>query len=142
MHIEWTWWVLLAIPVAWFLQLVVHEASHLLVGWVDERLKPVGFYPYPHVHEGKFYFARYTAVPTTDYDSGRTGKPRHIAPFYAGLVVLLISVVLFLFLNPQARLWAMPTAMCGLGDAIWFWRGYLWGSPRCDGKRWRQGDPR
>jgi hypothetical protein len=137
---EWTWWCLVLLPPAWFLQLTIHELSHLLVGLVHEGLKPSGFYPYPHVHEGKFYFARYSYY--TPEITIRVGphKPRHIAPFFGGLLVLLVSAAAFFLLSPSGRPWTLPFAACGLGDMLWFWRGYFWGKPGNDGQRWRYGD--
>jgi membrane protein DedA with SNARE-associated domain len=38
--------------------------------------------------------------------------------------------------------WFFPLAACGVGDALWFWRGYFWGTRMNDGKRWRYGDPK
>jgi hypothetical protein len=139
---EWNWWVLAAVLPAWFLQLCIHELSHLLVGWFHEGKKPEGFYPYPHKHEGRFYFARYAAGPSKFPDSFYVMNhlPRHIAPFVAGVLVLAISLVVFFLLSPAWRVWVLPTAAMGLGDALWFWRGYFWGSKRTDGMRWRYGD--
>jgi hypothetical protein len=142
MSIEWTWWCLTLLPLAWFLQLTIHELSHLVVGKLDEGLKPTGFHPYPHMHNGKLYFARWSfKIPSgVEYEYGRKHKPRHIAPFFGGLLVVGLALLAFLFLSPAGRPWTLPFMVCGLGDALWFWRGYFWGSSKCDGKRWRHGE--
>lgn len=139
---EWNWWVLAGVPVAYFLQLCFHELSHLLVGLAHEGRKPTGFYPYPHKHNGKFYFARYTSGPGhfQQVYYRRPHIPRHIAPFWAGLLVVAISALVFFLVSPAWRVFALPTAVAGLVDMLWFWRGYFWGSDGCDGKRWRNGD--
>jgi len=137
----WNWWVLVVVPVAWFLQNCLHELSHLVVGWLSEGRKPLGFWPYPHKHEGRFYFARFSSGPPSDLNFDWRKKHRlvFIAPFLVGAVWVASSLVAFLMLSPHHRVFALPTAATGLVDALWFWRGYFWGSDRCDGKRWRNG---
>lgn len=124
-------------PVAWFFQLVVHEASHLVVGWWDEGRRPTGFWPYPHRHDGRWFFARCSMGPAVPgrWDPTWRHLSRHIAPMYWGLVLAALAGAVTL-----TTWWALPWVVCGLGDVVWWWRGYFWGSPRSDGKRWRYGD--
>lgn len=139
----WSWWVLLCVPVAWLVQNCLHELSHLLVG-LFQGLKPSGYYPYPHKHEGRFYFSRYSF----DYSSLkpyqldgfiRPHNPRHIAPFFAGMLWSGVFVGLMFLVPVTYRIFLLPFAVFGLIDALWFWRGFFWGGEFCDGKRWRYG---
>jgi len=134
---DWSWWVLLAIPAAWFIQNCVHETSHLIVGYIHEGRKPLGMYPYPHKHNNKWYFARCRMGPATIKRSGPY-LPRYIAPFYAGLIVSSISFLIMSFLPQLHKIFALPSAICGLVDAFWFWRGYIWGPDRTDGRKWKK----
>jgi len=130
----WNIWVLILIPVAWFLQNCIHEGSHILFGWLDEGIKPLGFYPYPHIHDGQFYFARYTyiAFPIPD----EPHLIRHIAPIITNVGMLLFGAFT-LFLTKS--IWILPFMVCALMDALWWIYGYIWGSEKKDGKRWRNG---
>lgn len=134
---EWNWWVLAAVIPAWLIQNILHESSHLLVGWVHQGLKPLGMWPYPHVHNGRFYFARYRCEPPSAPDPPRT--PRHAAPMFAGALTAACCVVALVFAPVSARIWLVLPAVTGLVDFLWFWRGFFWGTRRCDGKRWRYG---
>jgi hypothetical protein len=136
---DWNWWAFAVVPVAWFLQNCVHELSHLLVGWIWEGRKPLGFWPYPHKHNRKWYFARcLSGAPTK---TGRSPKPRYIAPFYAGLLWSAFwTFILLLVASPNWRIFLVPAVATGLVDAGWWWRGFFWGKPYCDGKRWRYAD--
>ncbi len=145
----WTWYVLCVLPVAWFLQLCVHEASHLFAGWYFEGLTPTGFYPYPHKHEGRWYFARYTMgpprVPGWDVEAwGEYQSPfpnvRHIAPVWGASIVLLGSVLAVLLVEPDRSVWCLPTLVCSIVDIFFFWYSYFFGSEQSDGKRWRKRD--
>jgi hypothetical protein len=132
---DWNWWAIAVVPVAWFLQNCIHELSHLLVGWVWNGRKPLGFYPYPHKHDGKWYFARCTWGPSTN---DRSPRPALIAPFFAGMIwATLWTVILLTVASESWRIFLVPPAATGLVDAAWWWRGYLWGRPGCDGQLWR-----
>ena len=130
------WWILALVPVAWLVQNCLHELSHLVTAWVVYGRKPLGFFPYPHKHNGKFYFAR------CRYEQGpETLAPQceiHIAPLTWGAAWFAVNLALVL----MGLLWALPFAVCGLVDALWFVRGYFWSkNPWNDGQRWRYGDP-
>lgn len=140
----WNWWVLAVVPVAWFVQNCVHELSHLIVG-LFQGLKPTGFYPYPHKHNGKWFFARYTfeypdnLTPIQINKLTRIHNPRYISPFYAGLIWCGLFVGIILLVPSSWRIFFVPFVACGLVDALWFWRGYFWGREGNDGQRWRYG---
>lgn len=145
---------LLLIPLlifAWLLQNIIHEFSHLSVGYITEKLKPKGFYPLPHWlnletdewrlwrpwelqkkpwKNAKFYFARYRT------NKRSTKKYICIAPFIADKVIIL-SIILVFLIKFKVVVWLLPFMLTSGIDAVWFWRGYFWGSSTCDGKRWR-----
>ncbi len=131
----WNNWVLAFIPVAWFVQNCIHESSHLLMGWWVEGRKPLGFWPYPHRYKGRWYFARY-----------QSGKPkyvdifighRHIAPFFYAWIWMLIGILVMNFMPGELKIFCLPFIIAGLGDALFFWYTYFWGSVPSDGKRYR-----
>lgn len=136
----WNWWVLLVLPFAWFVQNCLHEGSHALAGWAQEGIKTVGFYPWPHMYQGHFYFARYL------YEAPKAPEPPHrfrfIAPLVTALTLMATLVVLMFTVVPlQHRIWLVPSAACGLGDALWWLESYLWGNPQRDGQLWKHGTP-
>ena len=128
---EWSWLILLLIPIAWIVQNTIHEASHLLVGWWREGRKPIALIPYPHKYNGLFYFARYTCSAGSKKDPEDLTD---IAPFWAGFIWLDLQACLMYLTD---SFWPLPFAVAGLIDALFFWWGYFWGSSSCDGKRYR-----
>lgn len=136
---DWNWWALAVVPVAWFVQNCIHELSHLVVGWVWEGRKPLGFWPYPHKHGGKWYFARCLSGEAAI--KGRSPRPRYIAPFYAGMLWSIVWTIHLVFMCTDAwRIFVLPFAVTGFIDAAWWWRGYFWGRLTCDGQRWKWHD--
>jgi len=131
----WNWWVFAVVPVAWILQNCIHEFSHMIVGWVTRGEKPAGFYPYPHRRAGIFYFARYSYSVS---DSKNSHAPKWIAPFWGGVVWFVIAGILMLLLSREMRIFVVPFTVAAVVDALFFWRGYFWGTERCDGKRWEK----
>lgn len=119
------------ILIAWFIQNVIHEASHLLVGKIVEGRKPLKLIPFPHRYEGRFYFARYLSGPATKIGSA---KHRHIAPLFAGVFMVFVGVCLtvsfgFLFI---------PFIISPAIDCfVWYW-GYFKNSLGTDGYRYKQ----
>jgi hypothetical protein len=133
----WNWWVLTLVPVAWLLQNCLHEFSHLVIGWIDQGLKPIGFYPWPHYYEGNFYFARCVQGEPAQLD--KPHKLRWLAPFIFCIIQMILLVVLYLCI-PVLRLWLIPFLVCSIVDCVWWWRGFFFGKNTCDAKRWRYGD--
>ncbi len=131
----WTWYILLFIPIAWFLQNCIHEASHLFFAWMDEGRKPTGFYPYPHKHRGIFYFARYTTGPAT-----RTtiSKFKHIAPFISGISLFLVCLGCVFGMPAPTKIYFLLFGATNLIDALFFWYTYLWGSKYSDGQKFKK----
>jgi hypothetical protein len=141
---EWTWWILLLIIPSWFLRNCYHELSHLIVGRLHEKRDIKGFWPWPHCFNGRFYFSRYRlGWPKKGLSLKALNSnhwPRHIAPFYADLLLLVALGAAMILSSPVARPWFLPPMGAAVIDAFWFWRGYFWGSEGCDGKRWRYGE--
>lgn len=121
---------LIALLPAWILQNALHESSHLLVGWIVEGRKPTGLYFWPHTHYGQFYFSRYTSGVATKSGSP---TPRFIAPFWAATGWAALSLSLGFVIHVLF----FAFTLAALVDALWFWRGYFYGSLLCDGKRYR-----
>jgi len=121
------------------MQLVMHEGAHLLAAWLDQGLKPIGFYPYPHWYKGKFYFARYKVEDPVEPEEKY--NTRHLAPVP---LAIIHSVILAGLLGTFWCWWGatiiVPFLIMAQGDIAWWIRGYFWGTPTCDGKRWRYGD--
>jgi hypothetical protein len=126
--------ILLSIA-AWFLQNVIHEASHLLFAYIYEGRRPIKLIPWPHKHNNKSYFARCVyGPPANDYVVAYLSHIKHIAPFYAGLIWAAIAGILYTLLG----IYTLPFIVAGLGDAGFFWWTYIWGSEETDGKRFRR----
>ena len=156
----WNWWVLALIPFCWIAQNTIHELSHLVSAWFVERLPPRGLWPLWHWvnrddpsqwrwwrpwelwrrpwPNARFFFARFQSdVPASPR---RQHHPTFIAPVYAATAIVTASLLLVLFGPLSARIFFVVPGACALIDAANWWRGYFWGSPGCDGQRWRYGD--
>lgn len=133
--IEWNWWALITIFSAAWVQLVIHETSHIVVGWFRNGHKPTKMIPWPSFKDGRFCFARFEYIvgPKKDPASAML-----IAPMWAGLGWCLINTLLTIWAPAHVRIVILPFAVSGLVDCLWFWRGYFWGTEFCDGKRWKQ----
>ena len=152
-------WIAILIPVAWLFENVMHEASHLLTA-AFKGCKPLGLYPFFHwTHYGpageveyrwwrpwelwkkpwsdaRWFFARCRYQPPAFF------WPPHslvcIAPFIWGMALFTGTMAATAALGFR-MLYLLPFAAVGLIDALWWVWGYFWGSPFCDGKRWRNG---
>jgi len=155
-------WFPILIIVAWLFENVLHEASHLLCATL-KGLKARALYPLPHwvsyedAEDGlfgyrlwrpwelwkkpwdnaKWFFARCV------YDAPEKPWSRHaaihIAPFVWG-ITLFISTMIGSTMVGFRTLYLLPFALVGLIDALWWVRGYFYGSEGCDGQRWKNGD--
>ena len=128
------WW-LMFIP-AWLLQNTVHEASHLFFAWRSGR-KPLGLYPYPHTHKGRFYFARCA------WEKGPPLEPKSMimaAPVVGVLVVQMLVLGTLTIVPKEQWIWMLPFAICALVDALWWVQGLVIGTPHSDAQRWLHGD--
>ena len=135
--IEWSWWVLALIPVAWFFQNCVHEFSHLAVAYATQGRRPTGFYPFYHKHEGIWYFARYSSG--VQRWGGLSLAPTLIAPFFGGIAVTTTALILKIHVvQPEHMIFLVPFSLAGFIDSLWFIRGVFWGSIRTDGKRFKK----
>lgn len=89
-------WLLFIIP-AWFLWNLAHEGAHVAAAKI-EGYEITGFYPYPHRHEDRWFFARmsYRGEPTTKI---------HLAPYLVDLIA---------FAATYPILWIVPPAPEGV----------------------------
>lgn len=71
------------------LTLVLHEFSHCLVVWNVEG-KVVEFKPWPHIHDGRFYFGRMSYEVSEPLPE----KTMAIAPLFKAYFMLLLWVAL------------------------------------------------
>lgn len=124
-------WLLLIIPIAWFVQNCIHEGSHLLFGWLEEGRKPLEFKPWPHRFEGRFYFARYAMGEATK-DGLTCICIRHAAP----VLVNSIYITLMSVLTVLHMVFAI-FVLCTLVDLAFWVYGFYWGSELSDGQRFR-----
>ena len=140
---EWLqyWPYAVALLVGWVWQNCVHELSHLIAVWRYEKKRPTGFYPYPHTHNGKFYFARFRCEPYASPGHHMI----HAAPVLGGSIQLLcvqVVSVLGVFLGPESFLEMLLylriiLSVIPLVDIAWWWRSYRWGREGSDGQRFR-----
>jgi hypothetical protein len=126
-------WYLLAglFLVAWFMQNVLHELSHLVIGWVVEGRKPKKLIPWPHKFEGKFYFARYECGPATKLLGEATW--RHAAPLLMACFEMAMCLILSQVGTPQV--WFIPVSAVAVIDSlVWSW-GFITQRPGTDGQQ-------
>jgi hypothetical protein len=123
---DWLFVALLFVP-AWFLQNVVHEGSHLLVGWLVEGRKPTKMIVWPTRRNSKLYFAYYENGPAT-----KSGSPkwRFAAPLLSAWVLMSVFIsVLALTQN----IYFIPFFICPFIDYCVWCFGYLFKRPGTDG---------
>lgn len=124
------------LPVAWVVQNVIHEGSHLFIAAVRYGLKPKALVPVPHKHAGRWYFARCEFEPTAEPIPGVWVAPVQFALVW--IVVLSVLSVVLVFTGNSAIIWIIPFALAAYIDIIFWLRGKRWGSKLCDGKRWKR----
>jgi len=118
----WGWLLILAVLGA-PLTLVLHELSHAVATWATGG-KVTLFRPWPHRHEGRFYFGRMMR-------EGGQDLAVHAAPLAKATGLLLVWALLALCWLPLLCLWAWE-----LVDLAWWWRGWIW-KPYTDGGKAR-----
>lgn len=153
---EWSWWVFLCIPVAWLMENLVHECSHLLAAkitvkaklvymwvlprWINidteesKRWWPWHFWKKPWPGKTRFVFARVVWKKQSDSPCPRV---IHFSPNYGAALIFIVASLLFIFSPPEYRVCILPWMICPLVDVGTWWRGFFWGSEFSDGKRWR-----
>lgn len=126
------------VVVFWIIQNCVHEGSHILAALSEEGRKPKGFWPFPGIRDGRWYFA-YCSYGEKRWS---TGEPWaiHSAPMRSAVCVFSISAVLTYMIHSSGygRWWIglIPSGMSAI-DFLFFWYGYFWGSKYTDGKKYR-----
>lgn len=131
---EWPHWtVYIVLLGVWLWQNCVHELSHLLAIWHYHGKRPRGFYPYPHKHGGRFYFARFRCDPYRV-----PGHPLVYAAPLLGAAIQLGLAVVFISLFFREYTWhSLVVMLVPVVDAMWWCRGYFWGTEKSDGKRYK-----
>jgi hypothetical protein len=128
------WTVLLAAIPAFYLQLAVHEISHVLVA---RKLGYEGVrwwvYPFPKRRIlGGWMLSGFMYQYGLGKRSGNEWKMWVAPPRWS------LSVFIFMgFVGVFCTWYAVPTAVFALIDSIWFWKGYFFGSEHTDGARYR-----
>jgi hypothetical protein len=126
----------------------MHEVSHACFAYRDGAFD-IKVYPFMHWYDQthniwwpiwavppkehrKFYFARMSY-------RGREPVGKHndqdIAPIYMDCITINFAIVITAF-DPLAGIIIM---VCAALDSLWWIRGFFWGSPTSDGKRFRYG---
>ena len=123
----------LCIIVSWIYVTVMHEVSHAFVAHKDGATK-ARIYPWPHMHEGWLYFARYSYEGKT-----YTGSKNFIdkAPLVMDFVTMFLAVTISLFPG------FIPFSNClvvaaFIDQLVWYW-GFFFGGPHTDGHKYRYG---
>lgn len=114
----------------YFVQNIIHEASHLLAAKIICGYKPVDLIPWPHKKENKFYFSRCEYVPT--FPRHNKEYSIHGSPVIAGMLFFII----YAFLSIFSLLFLIPM-MYSLIDVLFWGCGYLFGSKYSDGKKYK-----
>jgi hypothetical protein len=121
--------------VAAFLQLCIHEASHLLAAYLFEARKPLAFHPYPGKLNGKWVFAycKYDEKPkATKYN-----RWIHAAPLWGSVAAgtsAFVAVVIF----PSVLAYYYLVSGFSAVDIVFFWCTFVGGSKTSDGQRFRE----
>lgn len=114
-----------------------HEGAHWFFAKVfygiDGRIKPYWHYDR---EEKKWKSPRYFADEPLPVAPGAIHR---IAPIIFDTLWLLIIGGVWGSVGKVGKI-QLGILACGfVFDFLWFWRGYFWGTPHCDGKRWRYG---
>lgn len=141
------YWFILIIPLAWFLQNCIHEASHFFAAKIYLKAKLVKFILWPCKYKGRFHFARVEysylknkEIPNFEYYyrlSRIDIAPACIDSFLIGLVgtFILINITIF---NNLLVLYLLPFLVCHIIDELFFWYTYFWGSINSDGQSYKR----
>ena len=129
------YWLFLTIPLAWILQNIIHELSHLLVGKIIEgrRMKKLIFWP--HKYEGRLYFARYESGYATKKASE---KARHLAPALTASILSFLYACIIAMLSPILKIVIAPFFIACLIDIIIWFKGYYQNKLYTDGYYYRR----
>jgi hypothetical protein len=114
-----------------FLQFWLHEISHIIFGHIFEGRNPVKIWPYPHVYEDRFYFARYEMAEQT---RGGMEYMTCIAPLVSGLFYYTLSF-LVLWLIKEKNFYLFSFVFFNACDCLFFWYTVFFGSQQSDGKK-------
>lgn len=132
------WYLLVGLGlVAWFCQNVTHELSHLWSGWLWEGRRPKKLIPWPHKHQGRWYWARYESDVAL-----KNGSPRHrhSAPLRWASIQFITSMTIYcvtVWKGIDGWIYLTPFVLAPLVDAcVWMW-GYLLDRKDTDGVRWK-----
>jgi hypothetical protein len=98
---SYSWIPLAAIVPGFFLWATLHEAAHALTAKLTGTAV-IAFRPYPHIRNGRFYFASVTfeTMPRTLV---------HIAPYLLDFIAFTGTAVGFWFVEHQAVAWSLAT---------------------------------
>jgi len=131
------WAVLIVLPFAVLFQNFVHEAGHLLVGYLQEGREPLDIVIWPHRHKGRWYWAR--ALMGHPKRGEHPSRLVHIIPFWTSLAICIITGILF-FVIPCCNLCVVPSFVAALATILYFWYCYFFSrNSFTDGWRYRHG---
>jgi len=112
-----------------YLTLLRHEFSHCAAAWTLD-MRVTGFYPWPHIKDGRFFFGRMTwetqRVPTTSQLRGLA-----VAPITSSVISCLVMLTMGLAIGNYLLL---ITAATEFTDIINWVQGYLRNSGNDGGK--------
>jgi hypothetical protein len=113
--------------IAWFYSTLLHEIAHATFAW--KRGASVRIYPYPHMYQGRLYFARYTWE-----GGGPVEAQEHAAPLLFDALTIVAALLLMLFSD---WLWPLFFVLTSLVDSAVWMHGYWRGGPHTDGQKFR-----
>jgi hypothetical protein len=131
------WIILIGLMLtAWFLQNILHETSHLVMGYFVEGRRPTLLIPWPHIFRGRLYFSRYDSGPATKLGSAFF---RHSSPIYICFIQNITINILYWFILPaKTSIYLMPFLIAFVVDTlVWLW-GYYMRRPGTDGEMVRE----
>lgn len=116
-----SWWdivqLILFSPVVFFLWCVIHEAAHLLA-ILPHKPTALQFRPYPHKHQGAWYWARISYRLSTENISKFGAVTIALAPRVTDLIACVLLII-------GAYSWNVFVLVFLLGGAVDFFTGSL-----------------
>ena len=124
-----TWAIIVTfVLLGWVLSLLTHEVSHVVANKLVGRTI-TAFKPWPHLHNGKFYFGRASSIGPS---AGLMWV--HASPLIKGALLCPIWVALGLWVYTPFFLF-MATDLI---DMLWWFKGFVFGPLRTDGSKFRR----
>jgi hypothetical protein len=101
--------------------------------------KNIKIIPYPHIFNKRFFFAR--CEWKQPFAKWKPNEIVWLAPVISALIIISIAGTFSITTSNKYIAYTLCFLIAGVIDLSWWISGYFFGTPYCDGKKWKYGDP-